>query len=103
MCSAVMGAVLMHLRLIIAFVCALHHVYIERVRRCLLASSQPQRRGSASYPVYVAHPGLTLSFSIETELVVPEIAQTGPIRSLSRGQMLTASVARVVVSGNASA
>lgn len=94
----------MHLRLIIAFVCALHHVYIERVRRCLLASSQPQWRGSAShYPVYVAHPGLTLSFSIETELVVPEIAQTGPIRSLSRGQMLTASVAPVVVSGNASA
>lgn len=43
------------------------------------------------------------SFSIETELVVPEIAQTGLIRSLSRGQMLTASVAQVVVSGNASA
>lgn len=37
------------------------------------------------------------------QLAVPEIVQTGPIRSLSRGQMLTASVARVVVSGNASA
>lgn len=35
----------MHLRLIIAFVCALHHVYVERVLRRLLAGSPGQQRG----------------------------------------------------------